>query len=456
MNLHRPPISAQLWEQTEKLLDRWFAEGLTRSSVLPFRSSEFEHDAALLGAKVFKRGARCIRDLDSNQETQLEEPQEKESASKIMSLSGWKELISENNHDFFDAASSIFIVDRKLAELHPFVVSSLNTLGIRVLTIDCTEQNKNLTTAISLCRMIDMSCTRIVAVGGGICCDVAGFVGGLLDVEIVMVPTTLLAAVDAGTGGKTGVNHPSAGKNQIGLFANIKSVVLINDLFKTLTPQLVHEGLGEIVKHAWLNGKFETWKTAIETLLDDSSTQAFADAGVIQLIEENITFKKTVVQADPREKNIRVMLNLGHTIAHLLESLSLEISKSEAQQCIPSHGQAVSLGLWSLMESGLLSNPPDGLKSVLQRLNDASGLRFPILRIGEFRKQAVHILLQDKKNIQNNSSLNEQRVRCVLPSYGCLKTIPDSLAIDDFLSANTAALLPDELIDHLLRTGLVR
>ncbi|NBW83230.1 hypothetical protein EBR21_15890 [bacterium] len=331
---------------------------------------------------------------------------------------------------------------------------SLSTHGRRFLLVDCNEQNKNLQTALSLLRQIDFRCAKIVAVGGGICCDMAGFVGGLLDAEIVMVPTTLLAAVDAGIGGKTGVNHAIAGKNQIGLFASIKAVVLISDLFKTLTPELVQEGLGEIIKHSWLAGKFENWKSAIDKLLEEPVTKTLSDPDVVQLMEENINFKSTVVQADPREKNIRVMLNLAHTVAHLLESLTLEISKNEAQQFIPSHGQAVSLGLWSLLESGLLHNPPDGLKPLLQRVIQAAGLDFPICPITGFRGHAMQILIQDKKNTQQNAGIGEQRVRCVLPNYGCLATIPHSLGIESFVSANTAELLPDELIDHLLGTGL--
>lgn len=454
MNQKRQRVSPKTWEQAEKLLDIWFAEGQTRSNVLPFHSGQFSHEAALFAAGIFKRGAAGIRDLDSNEETILPPPHPKKSASGIIIEAAWTRFLESTKIRSLNPNTVTLIVDQGVARLHPEIASDAENLGFQVMHLECNESSKNLKSVFDLCNNTRSSCQAIIAVGGGICCDVAGFVGGLLDAEIVLVPTTLLATIDAGIGGKTGVNHATAGKNQIGIFADIDSVVLIPKFLETLTPQMVRDGVGEIIKHSWLSGKFEDWYCSIERLIETQPDSAFANESVIQLLKENIEFKARVVQADPFERNIRAMLNLGHTVAHLVESLSLELSTGNPTQSVPSHGQAVSLGLWSLLESGLLKNPPQGFFETLRRLNNTSGLKLPLCKLDDSRLRAISILLQDKKNILPHSAAGARQIRCILPEYGCLAAIPETRTVDAFLSTCVTEMQPDSLLEHLIRAGL--
>ena len=177
----------------------------------------------------------------------------------------------------------------------------------------------------------------IIALGGGVVLDMAGFVAATYcrGVPFVSCPTTLLAMVDACIGGKTGVNT-QYGKNRIGAFYHPKMILIDLAHLQTLSIPLLKEGLIEVIKHLLLfDAKgFERLCLDLDAILD----------GDIELLEPMIVksclHKKTIIEQDEKELSLRALLNFGHTIAHAIETLSsYEIS----------HGRAVHFGI--LVES---------------------------------------------------------------------------------------------------------
>lgn len=177
--------------------------------------------------------------------------------------------------------------------------------------------------------------TTIVALGGGVVGDLAGFVAAtyLRGVPVIQVPTTLLAMVDASVGGKTGVDT-AAGKNLVGAFHNPSAVVIDPLVLASLPPAILRSGLAEMLKHGIIAdaGYFEAMQRALPSLLADGARSPhFAP-----LIADSVRIKATVVAADQREGAMRQILNFGHTIAHAIE-------KSEQYAML--HGDAVAIGM---------------------------------------------------------------------------------------------------------------
>ncbi len=174
----------------------------------------------------------------------------------------------------------------------------------------------------------------IVALGGGVVGDLAGFVAAtyLRGVPLIQVPTTLLAMVDSAIGGKTGINHPKA-KNSIGAFYQPRAVVCDPAVLLTLPDRTFHEGWGEIVKYGMaLDGAlFTLLETEGERLLDRNSAQ------LLPIIARCAQIKAEIVAGDEREAGRRMILNYGHTIGHALEAT--------AGYGTLLHGEAVFLGM---------------------------------------------------------------------------------------------------------------
>ncbi|MHC5004129.1 MAG: 3-dehydroquinate synthase, partial [Planctomycetota bacterium] len=179
----------------------------------------------------------------------------------------------------------------------------------------------------------------VVALGGGIVGDVAGFAAAtyLRGVPVVQVPTTLLAMVDAAIGGKTGVNHPlpagsGLGKNLIGAFWQPSAVLADPEVLRTLDERHLRCGLAECIKHGVIAepGLFELIEQRVDELRVD------AVALLEELVLRAAAVKATIVARDVRESGVRALLNLGHTFAHVIEPIAdLDLH----------HGEAVSIGM---------------------------------------------------------------------------------------------------------------
>ncbi|MBK9121053.1 MAG: 3-dehydroquinate synthase [Phycisphaerales bacterium] len=235
------------------------------------------------------------------------------------------------------APQLVVIADDRVAKLHlPALVTALPAEPL-ILTFPAGEASKSLAVAGRLYdQLAEARVERravMVAFGGGVAGDLAGFVAAtwLRGVPFVQVPTTLLAAVDAAVGGKTGLDLP-AGKNLVGAFHQPTGVYVDLAFLETLPERDYRAGLAESVKHGAIR--------SVE-LLEWHSTHAEAitarDGGRLEeLIARNCEIKAEVVARDERESGLRAILNHGHTIGHALEHLlDYELR----------HGECVALGM---------------------------------------------------------------------------------------------------------------
>ena len=233
------------------------------------------------------------------------------------------------------------IVDSKVFELHrKSIFKFYNGLNSKkhLFVFEPTEKNKTLKSMNAIfSELLKNNFSRdslIVAVGGGITGDIAGFAAAAFarGIQFIQIPTTLLAMVDSSVGGKTGVNL-GATKNIIGAFYQPKFVLIDTSFIKTLPKEEIVCGIGEIVKTGFLTGGkfFDKVKNGLPKLM--KSDVNFT----IGIIEECVKFKAGVVAKDEKEvRGLRKVLNLGHTFAHALEvDLKHNIK----------HGQAVIVGL---------------------------------------------------------------------------------------------------------------
>lgn len=207
--------------------------------------------------------------------------------------------------------------------------------GVPVITISTGEEIKTLATVEMIFReLIALGADRhtfIIGIGGGIVCDITGFVASIYmrGVDFGFVSTTLLSQVDASVGGKNGVNFDSY-KNMVGVFCQPRFVICDTSLLKTLPPDEISNGFAEIVKHALIADApmLDYIEANIEKAL------ALDSSVVAKLVEESVRLKARVVQMDEKEAGERKKLNFGHTLAHALEKLNPI-----------GHGRAVSIGM---------------------------------------------------------------------------------------------------------------
>jgi 3-dehydroquinate synthase len=239
--------------------------------------------------------------------------------------------------------------------------------GGSIHLFDDAESAKNLRSVEqitrSLCRAGADRQSLVVAVGGGVVGDVAGFAAAafLRGVKLVHIPTTLVSQVDSSIGGKTGVNLPE-GKNLVGSFYPPQLVLTDPELLRTLSDREFRGGLAEVIKHAIIADAemFAILEKEMDKVLRrDRRTLGF-------LIPRNVEIKARVVSRDERESGLREILNFGHTFAHALES----VTKYRRYQ----HGEAVA---WGMIAASFL-----GHELGLTRADDVSRIVALIRRLG--------------------------------------------------------------------------
>lgn len=187
----------------------------------------------------------------------------------------------------------------------------------------------------------------IVALGGGVVGDMAGFAAAtwLRGIQVVQVPTTLLAMVDASIGGKTGVNHPQ-GKNLIGAFHQPSLVLIDPETLATLPSREFRSAMAEVIKYAVI------WDLDLFERLEAEKTLAKPQGELLQiLLERSCLAKATVVAADEREGGLRAILNYGHTVGHAIESAThyrrYRHGEGVGLGMVAAGRIAAGLGLWS-------------------------------------------------------------------------------------------------------------
>lgn len=294
------------------------------------------------------------------------------------------------------APRAVFVIADEHVEPHAAAVGdSLQAAGCQVAraSMVATEKTKTLET---LGRLLGaMGAARVeradpvVAVGGGITGDVAGFAAASYrrGVPVVQCPTTLLSMVDASVGGKTGVNLDVGGvlqKNMVGAFWQPVLVVADTATLSTLPEREFRAGLAECVKHGLLDGCAEGADRAVArarglhsaSLRSDHGTLGHLEwieanldailardgAALTELIARSVAFKAAVVAGDEREMGEgggRAVLNLGHTFAHAIETLPHLTPTGRAEDAPLLHGEAVSLGLVAAMAAGAATGRVD-------------------------------------------------------------------------------------------------
>ncbi|MFO0840199.1 MAG: 3-dehydroquinate synthase [Phycisphaerae bacterium] len=247
--------------------------------------------------------------------------------------SRWPEIIAE-----FGAAPRICVIaDARVYELHGERLKGVLSGNAIVLTVPPGEQNKSLASAQRLYDELARAEIRrgdlIVALGGGMVGDLAGFVAAtwMRGIRFIQIPTTTEAAIDASVGGKTAVNH-AAGKNLIGAFHQPIAVVIDTEFLDTLPERDFRAGLAESVKHAVTrDSEFLAWHEQ-----NADAILAREPAALAHLIAWNCRIKAAVVATDERDDGPRQVLNHGHTIGHALEHVFGYALR---------HGECVALGM---------------------------------------------------------------------------------------------------------------
>jgi 3-dehydroquinate synthase len=317
-----------------------------------------------------------------------------------------KELDLSSNIVLITSPDIGHLYGRKLAQ-------DLNTAGFCVSTFEIREgeQSKSLDTADRLYyNLSDINAERstpVLALGGGVIGDLAGFVAATYQrgIPFVQLPTTLLAQVDSSIGGKVAVNHGVL-KNNIGTFYQPSLVISDTATLKTLRPQEFANGLAEVIKSAIIkDGDFFSY---LETNL--TKLKALDDEVLVETVYRTATIKANVVAKDELDKGIRNILNFGHTIGHGIEAASrFQIS----------HGEAVAIGM---VGSATISNrmgllPSTELKRIVAILK-AAGL--PTEMLTNYHEAITRAIKHDKKIIDG-------KIRFVLPTIIGETTITDKL-----------------------------
>jgi len=237
------------------------------------------------------------------------------------------------------------ISDSNVAPLYAArLIEQFDDMGesVPLCTIPAGETNKTRDTWAALTdQLLEAQLGRdsaIIALGGGVVCDVAGFVAAtfMRGVPVVHIPTTLLAMIDASIGGKTGVDT-SHGKNLVGAFHQPSAVIADPEVLDTLSVAELRSGLAEALKHGAIADAayFEFISEHARDLLADEPGKRDV-GGLNHVIEKSVRLKVGVVAADEREKGARKALNFGHTIGHAIEMLSNYSMR---------HGEAIGVGM---------------------------------------------------------------------------------------------------------------
>ena len=158
----------------------------------------------------------------------------------------------------------------------------------------------------------------LVAFGGGVIGDMTGYASATYQrgINFIQIPTTLLSMVDSSVGGKTGINHP-LGKNMIGAFHQPIAVIIDTEILKTLSKRQFNAGMAEVIKYGIIKDKnFFKWitKNCLNIKLQDPES-------IIKIVKRSCEIKAEIVSQDEEEKNIRALLNLGHTFGHAIENI---------------------------------------------------------------------------------------------------------------------------------------
>lgn len=309
------------------------------------------------------------------------------------------EVISECGH------GKIFVLTDEvtLEKCWPRLSNFLVLRDAVVITIKSTDAHKNLGSLEQVWTTLQQGgATRhslLVNLGGGMVTDLGGFAASTFKrgMHFINIPTTLLAMVDASVGGKTGVNFGGL-KNEIGVFNNADCVVLDTQFLQTLDAANILSGYAEMLKHGLISDD-KTWAELINFDIVHPDLKALAS-----MLARSVQVKERIVIKDPYEQGIRKALNLGHTVGHAFESVSLRRGKeasatTDGQPSAPLlHGYAVAFGLivelyLSCLKTGF---PVDKMRQTVRFIRENYGS----FAIGcDDYDELITLMRHDKKNV---------------------------------------------------------
>lgn len=249
--------------------------------------------------------------------------------------------IGDRTKKLNNKAKVLVITDDNVFPIYgEIVTSSLNNVGLKTdnFIIPNGEKSKNLKVYSEILEfMAAKGFTRsdiIIALGGGVVGDLAGFVAAtfMRGIKFIQIPTTILSQIDSSVGGKTAVDLPQ-GKNLVGAFYQPEFVLCDISTTKTLSKEIYIDGLGEMAKYAVLIGD-----SFLDLILNNKDNLSKIMKELIILC---IEYKRDIVEKDEFENGCRKILNLGHTVAHSIEKLS---------NYTITHGKAVGMGLKEIVE----------------------------------------------------------------------------------------------------------
>lgn len=296
---------------------------------------------------------------------------------------------------FPDAKRCALITDANVGPLYAATVAdSLRAAQIdpTIITVPAGEPSKSFACLESVCRsMVSAGLDRksfAIALGGGVIGDLAGFAASIFfrGIPFLQIPTTIVSVVDSSVGGKTGINTPE-GKNLIGSFHQPRLVLIDPATLLSLPDREYHEGFAEVIKHAAIRDA--AMLGDLETLARNPSRHHLDN-----LIARNVAIKAAIVSEDEFEtKNIRALLNFGHTIGHGIEAFSWE-----SPQRALLHGEAVAIGMlcaaYISWRSGLL--PREANDRIAAQLR---ALYRPFELAQTDAHRIVQLMRNDKKNV---------------------------------------------------------
>tara|TARA_Y100000996_G_C22530977_1_gene646436 strand:- start:324 stop:1430 length:1107 start_codon:yes stop_codon:yes gene_type:complete len=307
------------------------------------------------------------------------------------------------NHNSIKFEKCLLLIDKNVPKLMiKKIAKSINDKKIFIYFLEASERNKNQNTANSILeKLLIKNFTRndcLISIGGGITGDIGSFVSSLFKrgIKFINIPTTLLAQVDSSLGGKTGVNT-KFGKNLIGTFYQPELVISDVNFLKTLSQRQIICGYGEILKHSLIANKnfFYYLNKYFSNII--SLKSPFIEKSIY----ESCKIKKSIVEKDEKENNLRKVLNFGHTFAHAYEA-SLNYSKKL------NHGEAVLLGMSTALkfsDENRIIKKKDYIMIKKKFIN--SNLPIDIKQYFSSKDigKIVSFMIKDKKNNSENINL---------------------------------------------------
>ena len=282
----------------------------------------------------------------------------------------------------------------------PLFAEFIGDIPYHVLTLEAGEEHKNLASVqVVWDFLLKHHATReaiLINLGGGMITDLGGFAAAtyMRGIRFVNIPTTLLAMVDASSGGKTGFDYQGV-KNAIGTFTPPLATLIHPEYLHTLPAKELLSGFAEMLKHALIASK-EEWvkllRLAQEELQQDKWVEALSTTGALQT---SMAIKEKVVEQDPRETGWRKILNFGHTIGHAIESAALDNNPQPHGYCV----------LWGMVAEVYLSVVKLGCpRDILQQLTQLMLQYYGRPQCNcKQRERLIQRMYQDKKNSANQT-----------------------------------------------------